>query len=179
MSGTVRLKVLRVSNEGPAGMPSLLLQEEDGRRCLSLAVGLAEALALNSGLGEVQLTRPLPHDLLAGVLRIGGLQLESVEILGPGPGGGGYEAALCLRDTAGLLHRQDARPADAVALALRAGAPVLIAEEALMASRWVESPRAPVSLEEGAILPTAELRRPCAPRPSLAGFSPRRPKWRM
>jgi uncharacterized protein len=173
----VRLKVLRVSSDGPAGMPTLLLQEEDGRRCLSLPVGLGEAQALSAGLGEVRLTRPLAHDLLVATLRIGGLSLIHAEILGPAPGSGGHQAELLLRDGAGALHRQEARPADAVAVALRMRSPVVIAEEALGASRWVDSPRVPLALADGPL--QAEPRRPsCPPRP-LGSLPPRRPKWRM
>lgn len=173
------LRVLRVSSDGPAGMPTVLLQEVDGRRCLSLPVGIGEAQALSAGLGEVRLTRPLCHDLMAATLRIGGLTMLHAEILGPAPGSGGFQAELLLRDNAGALHRQEARPADAIALALRMNAPVVIAEEALCGSRWVDSPRAPLPAPgEGPALAPEPRRPSCAVRP-LGSLPPRRPRWRM
>ena len=179
MSGCqIRLRVLRVSNDGPAGMPTLLLQEEEGRRVLSLPIGIGDAQGLSAGLGEVRLTRPLAHDLLVAMLKLGGLHLIHAEILGPASGACGYQAELVLRDAAGAVHRQEARPADAVAVALRLRAPVVIAEEALGSSRWVDSPRLPLPIDVGTAVLT-EPRRPSCPPRALGSLPPRRPKWRM
>ncbi|MCS6913685.1 MAG: bifunctional nuclease family protein [Myxococcales bacterium] len=173
----IQLRVVRMMGDGPQGMHTLLLQEQGGRRCVALPVGLGDAQALRAGLGEVQLTRPLPHDLTVAALRIGGTELVHVEITGPEPGG--YQAELVLRDAAGQVHRVPARPVDAVALALRTGAPVVITREALLASRWVSLPPEPLSWAAPQ-LALAKPRRSCAPpRPALSSLMPRRPKWRM
>lgn len=121
----IKLNVDQVSVDPATGLSTVLLREAEGRRCLSIGVAKGEAQAINAGLGEVEFTRPLPHDLLKQVLALSGLSFHSCEIH-PGQGGAPHRAEIVVQDRDGALHRLEARPADAVALALRTGGEIFM-----------------------------------------------------
>ncbi|MFS8572630.1 MAG: bifunctional nuclease family protein [Clostridia bacterium] len=121
----VRVKLVGLDPRGEQRV--VVLEEVDGNRYLSLPVGPAEAEAIAAWLeGERDPGRPLAHDLLHSVIQKFGGRLRRVvitelrhdalyaelELEGPG----GPESLPC-------------RPSDGVALAIRAGAPVLVTQQ--------------------------------------------------
>lgn len=113
----IGLDVLGIRLISPDEPPVLLLQEQDGTRCLPIWIGHTEAAAIAGALeGEVP-QRPMTHDLLAGALTL----------LADGPGTatitrmseGIYDAVLTVGD-----HELQARPSDCVAVAVRLGWPI-------------------------------------------------------
>jgi bifunctional DNase/RNase len=111
--------------------PLLLLEEVGGERVLPIFIGAPEATAIAYALGNVETPRPMSHDLLGNVIGSLGAQLFSVEITELVDNV--FHANLRL-----LREREEisvsARPSDAVALALRVGAPILVNDE-LMAEQ--------------------------------------------
>ncbi len=111
--------------------PLLLLEEVGGERVLPIFIGAPEATAIAYALGNVETPRPMSHDLLGNVIGSLGAQLFSVEITELVDNV--FYANLRL-----LREREEisvsARPSDAVALALRVGAPILVNDE-LMAEQ--------------------------------------------
>ena len=111
--------------------PLLLLEEVGGERVLPIFIGAPEATAIAYALGNVETPRPMSHDLLGNVISSLGAQLFSVEITELVDNV--FYANLRL-----LREREEisvsARPSDAVALALRVGAPILVNDE-LMAEQ--------------------------------------------
>jgi bifunctional DNase/RNase len=108
----------------PAGVPMLLLREVEGSRGLPIWIGAAEASAIASVLEGATPPRPLTHDLMADVLDALGHSLTAVRITDFEDGT--FYAVL---DIDG--EQVSARPSDAVALALRVGAPIYASEEVL------------------------------------------------
>jgi len=111
-----------------ANAPSALLEAVDGGAWLSLAIGVAEAPAIAAELDGVRLERPQAHDLIASLLGCMDAAVDRIEIEGGTcpyatihiavePAAGGIDRALAL----------DARPSDALAIALRTGAPIYVA----------------------------------------------------
>ena len=111
--------------------PLLLLEEVGGERVLPIFIGAPEATAIAYALGNIETPRPMSHDLLGNVIGSLGAQLFSVEITELVDNV--FYANLRL-----LREREEisvsARPSDAVALALRVGAPILVNDE-LMAEQ--------------------------------------------
>lgn len=106
----------------------LVLKERDGQRYLVLGIGPLEAEVIAIRLQGVEPPRPLIHDLLSAVLERFSARLCRVEI--SELAGQAFHARLVLeRDGEELAF--DARPSDAIALALRAQAPVYAAPEVL------------------------------------------------
>jgi bifunctional DNase/RNase len=128
----VTLRAVRVDLQ--TNVPVLLLQEDLGeRRTLPIYIGTPEATAIAYAVQGVEVPRPLTHDLLVNVIRQLGAELEEVVITALE--GSTFFAELHLRLVGGSTV-VSARPSDAVALAIRTGAPLFIADE-LMASEGV------------------------------------------
>lgn len=117
----------------PSNQPVLLLRESDGHRLLPIWIGAVEATAIAFAQQEVEPPRPLTHDLLCQVLTEFEHELQCVAITRLEDGV--FYAELQFTDGTSL----SARPSDAIAIALRVGAPVLVDEEVLDAAA-VESP---------------------------------------
>jgi bifunctional DNase/RNase len=118
------MSIRRVEIDPMTELPVVVLQEDDGARLLPIWVGAAEATAIAAHLEGVQFERPLTHDLLSMVASACDLRLERAEI---------YEmrehvylARLRLRRPDQRALVLEARPSDALALALRLGSPVFV-----------------------------------------------------
>jgi bifunctional DNase/RNase len=109
-----------------SNQPVVLLREEEGLRILPIWIGQPEATAILIAIENVELPRPMTHDLLLSVLSASGLVLERVEITRMEEGT--FFAALVLGGASGCVVI-DARPSDSIALAVRAACPILVADE--------------------------------------------------
>jgi bifunctional DNase/RNase len=108
--------------------PVLLLKEEEGLRILPIWIGHPEATAILIAIERIVPPRPMTHDLLLSAITAAGLVLERVEITRLEEGT--FFAALVLRGEERTIAL-DARPSDSIALAVRAGCPVLVADDVL------------------------------------------------
>ncbi|MGV8850676.1 MAG: bifunctional nuclease family protein [Propionibacteriaceae bacterium] len=108
----------------PAGVPMLLLREVDGTRGLPIWIGAAEASAIANVLEGATPPRPLTHDLMADLLEALGHTLTAVKITEVEEG-----TFYAVIEVDG--EEVSARPSDAVALALRVGAPIYAADDVL------------------------------------------------
>ncbi|HET8990785.1 MAG TPA: bifunctional nuclease family protein [Acidimicrobiales bacterium] len=124
----VVLRAVRV--DVGSATPLLLLEEVAGDRVLPIFVGTPEAAAIAYALQGVEAPRPMSHDLMGHVITALGARLFSVEITEL-VAGTFYANLRMLRGSEEVVV--SARPSDAVALALRVGAPILVSD-ALMAS---------------------------------------------
>ena len=102
----------------------LLLREVDGTRGLPIWIGAAEASAIANVLEGATPPRPLTHDLMADLLEALGHTLTAVKITEVEEG-----TFYAVIEVDG--EQVSARPSDAVALALRVGAPIYAAEDVL------------------------------------------------
>ncbi|MGC8498853.1 MAG: bifunctional nuclease family protein [Acidimicrobiales bacterium] len=124
----VVLRAVRV--DVGSSTPLLLLEELTGERVLPIFIGAPEATAIAYALQHVPTPRPMSHDLLGNVIDALGATVESVVITELKENTFFGE----LRLQRGREHlRISSRPSDAVALALRVGAPILVDDD-LMAS---------------------------------------------
>lgn len=129
--------VAGVKVELPLHAPVLLLHEPASDRYLPIWIGAAEASAIVWGLEPGEADRPMTHDLLLDALAAAGESVAAVEIVSVDVADGVFAAELVLSGGA----RVDARPSDAVAVAVRAGAPVRCAEQVLDAAAVTLGPR--------------------------------------
>ena len=106
----------------------VMLKEKSDGRYLPIWIGHFEADAIAIPLQNVQVSRPLTHDLLRSVLSALGARLVSVIINDLADET--FFAKLVLDDDGRHLEI-DSRPSDAIALAVRAGVPIYVAETVL------------------------------------------------
>ena len=103
----------------------VLLRERGGDRRLPIWIGRDDGDALAVRLAEQQTPRPLTIDLTAGLLAAAGVEVERVTVNRLAERT--FYAVVSLANAGDV----DARPSDALTLALRVGAPVHVAEEVL------------------------------------------------
>jgi bifunctional DNase/RNase len=120
----VILRAVRV--DVGSSTPLLLLEEVGGERVLPIFVGAPEATAIAYALQNVATPRPMSHDLLGNVIKALGAQLFAVEITEL-VDNTFYANLKLLRERVEI--NVSARPSDAVALALRVGAPILVRDQ--------------------------------------------------
>jgi len=120
----VVLRAVRV--DVGSSTPLLLLEEVGGDRVLPIFVGAPEATAIAYALQHIETPRPMSHDLLGNVITALGARLFAVEITHL-VDNTFFANLRLLREGREVLV--SARPSDAVALALRVGAPLLVSDE--------------------------------------------------
>jgi len=130
----VELKVLTLIVTGPSAPSFLVMQpkeelvSEGKSRVIPICVGMPEAMSLGSVLEGARFERPMTHDLMLDALTNLDARIDHVLICDVKDGT--FYARLCLSQH-GRLIDLDARPSDAIALALRQDAPIYINDRVL------------------------------------------------
>ena len=119
------MQLVGIRVEQPQQQPVMLLKESEGERFLPIWIGQAEATAIALEQQGIAPARPLTHDLVKDIVEALGRTLVEVRIV-------------ALREGtfyADLVFDQDvvvsARPSDAIAIAIRVGAPIFADESVL------------------------------------------------
>jgi bifunctional DNase/RNase len=118
-------------------MPIIILRDARGTLALPIWIGLIEASAIATELDKIALARPMTHDLMRNIIGECGITVERVEVYDVRDHT--FYASLHLRGPGKNGRRTlDARPSDAIALALRTGARICVARKVLERTRSVE-----------------------------------------
>lgn len=133
VASDVAVDVASVAFDPRAQSPVLILTERQGTRRLPIWIGAAEARSIAQRLDDVSLPRPNTHDLARRLVEglDGVVQRVTVTDLRDGT----YYAVIALQRN-GRDVEIDARPSDAIALALRAAAPVFVREKLFEAVQY-------------------------------------------
>jgi len=132
----IKMQVYKVAVDPQKNIPFVLLADEAIERLLPIWIGAFEANAIASELQGVAFPRPLTHDLLKSLIEQLDLRLDSVWITRLDEGV--FYALLHIHGP-GTVLELDARPSDAIALALRTQTPILVAEEVLAEAQVLRS----------------------------------------
>ena len=106
--------------------PIVLLKTVDGNKFLPIWIGHPEAAAILIKLQGTELPRPMTHDLMASLIANFNAELERVTVTALRDNT--FYAMLTLAKD-GIEIEVDSRPSDALALAVRADAPIFAADE--------------------------------------------------
>ncbi|MHB8323878.1 MAG: bifunctional nuclease family protein [Candidatus Dormibacteria bacterium] len=112
----------------PSGQHVVVLKEKDAERFLPIWVGMAEANAIALKISGVQPERPVTHDLMVNMLKA--LDVTVTQVMVSELRNDTFYARIMAR-TNGRALELDARSSDAIALAVRVGAPIFVAKEVL------------------------------------------------
>ena len=124
-TGAQEVEVVAVMVDQSTQQPTVLLQGKRDKRSVAIAIGLAEATGIAVPLQGVTPPRPLTHDLfltLFGRLKVTLTRVVITDLRDD------IFYAIVYLNTGGPELQLDARPSDAIALAIRAKAPVLVEE---------------------------------------------------
>ncbi|MBN1305726.1 MAG: bifunctional nuclease family protein [Anaerolineales bacterium] len=117
---------VRVSLMSPQRV--VVLRETEGERYLPIWVGPYEAEAITVALQEIEMVRPLTHDLLKNVFGTFNARIIRMEIVALRED---IFYGNIVAEVNGEEINVDSRPSDAIALAVRAHVPILVAQEVL------------------------------------------------
>ena len=118
-------------------MPIIILRDQDGQRLLPIWVGVFEANAIALQIENVQTPRPMTHDLLKSMIDHLEGHVERIVVCALKENT--FYATIHLRVARGGQVAVDARPSDAIALALRTSSPIFVDEAVIQSARSVES----------------------------------------
>jgi bifunctional DNase/RNase len=116
-------------------MPIVVLRENEGSRVLPIWVGVFEANAIALQIENVETPRPMTHDLLKSVISDLSGEVERVVVCELKENT--FYATIDIRAPKGVVTI-DARPSDAIALALRTGTRIFVEESVIKSARSVD-----------------------------------------
>jgi bifunctional DNase/RNase len=124
------------SSPSTGGAYAILLKEMHGSRRLPIIIGAFEAQAIALEIEGIKPPRPLTHDLLKSFLDNVGAAVT--EVLIDELRENTFYAKIIL-EMSTLTNEIDARPSDAIALAVRAQSPIFVAESVMDAAAFIPS----------------------------------------
>ena len=133
----VEMKIKGLMIDPVSNMPIIILKNGDGQSVLPIWVGIFEANAIAMQLEEIVSPRPMTHDLLKNVIE--GLEAEVKRVVITDLKENTFFASIHL-ERGGADLAVDARPSDAMALALRAAAPIFVDPSVLSKSESSDDP---------------------------------------
>ena len=139
-TGAQEVEVVAVMVDQTTQQPTVMLQGKRDKRSVALAIGLAEATGIAVPLQGVTPPRPLTHDLfltLFGRLKVSLTRVVITDLRDD------IFYAIIYLNAGGPEFQLDARPSDAIALAIRAKVPVLVEERVFDKAGSSAPPRRP------------------------------------
>lgn len=124
----IEMEVKGVRIDPVSQSPVVILSDKDGKKALPIWIGLLEANAIDKELKQVSSPRPMTHDLLHSILTQTQVKVKEVKIVDLKEQT--YFATLFLTLNKGLIEI-DARPSDAIILALKSRVPILVSAKVL------------------------------------------------
>ncbi len=116
-------------------MPIIILRDKDGQRVLPIWVGIFEANAIALQIENIATPRPMTHDLLKNVIQDLRASIQKIVVCDLKEN---TFYALIYVLTNGEVVAIDARPSDAIALALRARAPIFVEESVIDSAKSID-----------------------------------------
>ncbi|HTC19312.1 MAG TPA: bifunctional nuclease family protein [bacterium] len=133
----IEMKVRGIAVDPGLKIPMVILTDDEEKRYLPIPIGVAEATAIFIQLQEQVIPRPMTHDLLKNI--IDALGAKVAKVLVNDIHQNTFFARVFL-DIPGSAEKTeiDARPSDAIALALRTGSPIFVAEKVVVNATIVD-----------------------------------------
>ena len=125
----IEMRVMGIALDTRTGSPIVVLHDKDNRKALPIWIGSAEASAIIRKIENLTVARPMTHDLIIDIIKQTGYTLDKIEISDVEKET--YYATLFITDKDGKTIEIDARPSDAIAVAIRVDAPIFVSPKVL------------------------------------------------
>mgnify|MGYP002626005685 CR=1 FL=1 len=125
----IEMKVMGIALDTRTGSPIVVLHDINNRKALPIWIGSAEASAIIRKIENLNVSRPMTHDLIISLIEQTGYELDRIEINDVEKET--YFATLFLKDKDGNFVELDSRPSDAIAIAIRVDAPIFVTANVL------------------------------------------------
>ncbi len=124
----IEMKVMGIALDTRTGSPIVVLHDMDNRKALPIWIGSAEASAIIRKIENISVSRPMTHDLIIQIVEKMGGNIDRIEINDVEKET--YYANIYLtKDNEEIVI--DARPSDAIAIAIRVDAPIYVTANVL------------------------------------------------
>ena len=128
MAGFTEMTVDSIRVHMPTGQHVVILKEKEAERYLPIWIGINEANAIALRITGITPDRPITHDLLCNLLGSVDVAVEKIEVTSLS-NDVFFARIVASQDGTSLVV--DARPSDAIAVAVRVGAAIYVADEVL------------------------------------------------
>jgi bifunctional DNase/RNase len=129
MDRMVEAELARIIINDAVDQQQIWVREKGGGREFPIVTGVTEALAIDRFVKELGTPRPMTHELLHSILTALGAKIARVEVTQLKDST--FHANLALVSADGREVDVDARTSDAIALAVKTGAPLFVHEDVL------------------------------------------------
>jgi len=131
----VEMKVFGMTIDPFTNAPIVILKDLDEKNALPVWIGVLEASAIAAELEKVEFSRPMTHDLMKQMMKTLDVTIEKIEVNDLKDNV--YYARIHMVSS-GDAFSIDARPSDAIALALRMSSPIFVDTRVLDKSRNID-----------------------------------------
>ncbi|HBB17716.1 MAG: hypothetical protein A3J94_03295 [Syntrophus sp. RIFOXYC2_FULL_54_9] len=131
----IEMRVSGLTMDPITNTPIVILKDLEEKKAIPIWIGIFEASAIATEIEKITFSRPMTHDLLNDIVKLLNAEVVRVEIHDL-RNNTFFANIHLLRD--GKLIVVDARPSDAIAIALRAGAQIFVDEKVIEKSRNVD-----------------------------------------
>ncbi len=131
----IKMKVSGLTIDPLTNTPIVILKDMQEKKAIPIWIGLFEASAIATELEKITFSRPMTHDLLTDILRVLGVEVTKIEI-NDLRNNTFFANIYLVKDGKNLVI--DVRPSDAIAIALRANAPIFVDDKVIEKSRNVD-----------------------------------------
>lgn len=125
----IEMRVMGIALDTRTGSPIVVLHDKENRKALPIWIGSAEASAIIRKIENLSVARPMTHDLIIEIVDKTGYSIDKIEISDVEKET--YYATIYLTDNNGKTVEIDARPSDAIAVAIRVDAPIFVSPKVL------------------------------------------------
>lgn len=132
----ISVKVQKITYYHPNRSYAVILKELDGDRRLPVLIGAFEAQSIAMAMEYMETPRPLTHDLITNLIKGIDANLSAVKIIKLKDGV--FYSVLDIQSNKIGQREIDSRPSDALAIALRMHAPILVSKEIMNESIVLE-----------------------------------------
>ena len=132
----LEMRVASLTVDPFTNLPMVILKDSEGGQAIPIWIGVAEAAAIATELEGIKLDRPTPHDLVRSLLSVLGARVEWVEIYDLRSGTFYASIIVARPDSPSLVI--EARPSDAIAIAMRTGAAIRVAKDVIDKARHID-----------------------------------------
>ncbi len=131
----IEMRVSGLTMDPITNTPIVILKDLEEKKAIPIWIGIFEASAIATEIEKITFSRPMTHDLLAEIVKVLNTEVTRVEIHDL-RNNTFFANIHLLREGNGIVV--DARPSDAIAIALRVGAPIYVDDKVVEKSRNVD-----------------------------------------
>lgn len=142
----LEMKVSGLTIDPFTNVPIVILKDMEEKNSLPVWIGVLEASAIASELEQIQFSRPMTHDLLKEVLKNIKVTVTRIEVVDLRENVYYATIHMAAENSSFIL---DARPSDAIALALRTRSPIFVDSRVLDKSKSIDMRAAHGGVEDG------------------------------